>query len=80
MNSLIILSKVLHNGAHICCKFFQITPTRALIFTLFIGLCVKIGLILHQFITKTTYPTFFHCVFCGQNIKNNDLKKLWGQI
>ena len=73
MNIFIILSKVFRNDAHTCCKFFQITQTRAPIFTLFIVLCLKICLILHQFITKTTFLTFFHC-FVTQNIKITTLK------
>ena len=59
MNIFLILSKVFHNDEHTCCKFFQITPTRALICTPFIVLCLKICLILHQFITKTTCLTYF---------------------
>ena len=73
MNIFIIVSKVFHNDAHTCCKFFQITPTRALIFALFIVLCLKICLILHQFITETIRLTFFHC-FVAQNIKITTLK------
>ena len=30
------VSKFVHNDAHTCCEFFQMTPTGALIFTLFI--------------------------------------------
>ena len=79
MNNFIILSKVFHNDAHTCCKFFQITSTRALIFTLFIVLCLKICLILHQFITKTICLTFFHC-FVAQNIKITTLKIMGSKL
>ena len=79
MNSFIIVSKFCHNDAQTCCKFFQMTLTRAIIFILFIVFCLKICFILHKFINETTCLTYFS-LFCDPKYKKNGLKNLWSQI